>query len=72
MRDDMCVHAVPAGEGVRHAGIVLFKGRQGQGGKERVLIAEKPVAKLPIVVRHAVKLVRLHLLEVRNRILGDR
>lgn len=71
MRDNVCVHAVSAREGVRHAGIVLFKGRHSQGGKERVLVAEETVAKFPVVVRHVVELVRLHLLEMRDRLLGD-
>ena len=68
MRDDVIVHPMSPRECMGHAGIVLLEDGAGLLGKERILVAEKPMAQGAVIVCHAVELVRLHFLEVRNRL----
>ena len=71
MRDDVIVHPVPAGEHAGHAGVVLLEDGARLLGEKRVLVAEEPVAERAVVVRDTVELVRLHLLEMGDRLLRD-
>ena len=69
MRDDVIVHPMSPGEHMGHAGIVLFEDRPRLLGEERILVAEKTMTQGAVIVCHTVELVRLHFLEVRNRLL---